>query len=503
MSNISTKTFALAAAAAFATATPLALAPDLAPVAVAQNNQAVDVNKTGTLTINKQEGDPGAATGTVEGTEFTVERVQMTNGLNTAAGWTEAGNIVSAGAGEAAIDTTFTAQTKATDADGVAAFTDLPVGIYKVTEKTNGNYTVAAPFLVTLPLTQQDGSLTYTPTVSPKNQKLDPTKAADDANANIGDQITYTIKAPVPAGDVLQDGSRTISQFRITDDLQQELTYVADSAEVTLAGADDTTLGEGDYTISNDGQNLTVEFTPAGLQRLETLRADNPGLTVQVVFKAEVNAIPANGQIDNTANVYVPNRDEPIQSKPETEKDGDQDTNDTTTQYANVEVTKTLNGNPVEDGKTGNGAEFEIYPCAPEGEGYAVADGAEAIKGTATANSTEVATTFTAQGGDVDSAKAAVASGFGMQLNPTVQYCAVETKAPAGYLVNPDPQLLTLTTKGTDTNRPVYTVAVNDVKDNIFGRLPATGERTMLYILALGLVLFGGGAAYQLSRRNA
>ena len=88
MSNISTKTFALAAAAAFATATPLALAPDLAPVAAAQNNQAVDVNRTGTLTINKQEGDPGAATGTVEGTEFTVERVQMTNGLNTAAGWT-------------------------------------------------------------------------------------------------------------------------------------------------------------------------------------------------------------------------------------------------------------------------------------------------------------------------------------------------------------------------------------------------------------------------------
>lgn len=96
-----------------------------------------------------------------------------------------------------------------------------------------------------------------------------------------------------------------------------------------------------------------------------------------------------------------------------------------------------------------------------------------------------------------------MASGFGMQLNPTVQYCAVETKAPAGYLLNPDPQLLTRTTEGTDTTRPVYTVAVNDVKDNIWGRLPATGERTMLYILALGLVLFGGGAAYQLSRRNA
>lgn len=506
MSTISKKTYALAAAAAFATATPLALAPDLAPVAVAQNNQAVDINKKATLTIHKQEGDPGAATGNIAGTEFVIERVQMVNGLNTAAGWEEAGNIVNAGADAATIDTTFTAPPKQTGADGMVTFDNLPVGIYKVTEKTNGNYTVAAPFLVTLPLTQEDGSLTYTPTISPKNQKLDPTKAADDANANIGDEITYTIKAPVPAGDVLQDGTRTISRFRITDELQTELTYVADSAAVTLIGANegvDVSLQTGDYTITNNGQNLTVEFTAAGLQRLETLRAKNPGLTAQVVFKATVNAIPANGKINNTANVYVPNREEPIPSKPENTDDGDPNTNNTTTQYANVTVTKTLNGNPAEDDKTGNGAQFEIYPCAPDGNGYAVADGAQPIKGTATAADTTLATTFTAQDGDVDSAKAAVASGFGMQLNPTVQYCAVETKAPAGYLLNPDPQLLTRTTEGTDTTRPVYTVTVNNVKDNIWGRLPATGERTMLYILALGLVLFGGGAAYQLSRRNA
>lgn len=507
MSTISKKTFALAAAAAFATATPLAFAPDLAPVAVAQNNQAVDVNKTATLTINKKEGDPGAATGNISGTEFTIERVKMTNGLNTAAGWKEAGDIVSAGADAATIDSSFNAQTKKTGDDGVAKFDNLKVGIYKVTEKANGNYTVAAPFLVTLPLTQEDGTLTYTPTISPKNQKLDPTKAADDANANIGDEITYTVKAPVPAGDVLQNGERTISRFKITDELQKELTYVADSAKVTLIGAKDgvdASLKPEDYTITNDGQKLTVEFTAAGLQRLETLRADNPGLTAQVVFKAKVNAIPANGRIDNTANVYVPNREEPIPSKPEKTDDGDQSGHKTTTQYANVQVTKNLNGNPVEDEKTGNGAQFEIYPCTGTADkGYAVDKDAQPIKGTAAVDGTDLATTFTAQDGDVASAKAAVASGFGMQLNPTVQYCAVETKAPAGYLVNPDPQLLTRTTEGTDTARPVYTVAVNDVKDNIWGRLPATGERTMLYILALGLVLFGGGAAYQLSRRNA
>lgn len=45
MSNLSKKTFALAAAAAFATATPLAVAPDLAPVAIAQQaNNAIDAS---------------------------------------------------------------------------------------------------------------------------------------------------------------------------------------------------------------------------------------------------------------------------------------------------------------------------------------------------------------------------------------------------------------------------------------------------------------------------
>ena len=46
MSNLTKKTFALAAAAAFATATPLAVAPDLAPLAVAQQaNNAIDASK--------------------------------------------------------------------------------------------------------------------------------------------------------------------------------------------------------------------------------------------------------------------------------------------------------------------------------------------------------------------------------------------------------------------------------------------------------------------------
>ena len=97
-----------------------------------------------------------------------------------------------------------------------------------------------------------------------------------------------------------------------------------------------------------------------------------------------------------------------------------------------------------------------------------------------------------------------MADGYFLQFDPEKDYCAVETKAPAGYLVNPDPQHLEKTsTTRSGTERILYTATVNDVKDNIWGKLPATGMRTMLIILGLGALLFIGGAAYQLKRRNA
>ena len=169
MSNLTKKTFALAAAAAFATATPLAVAPDLAPVAIAQQaNNAIDASKPVSLTISKQDNTPGQDQKAISGTEFKVERIKMTNGLNTAKGWEEANEIVEGGATAATVDETI--GTKATGSDGTVKFDNLKVGLYRVTEMTNGDYTVAAPFLVTLPLTEEDGTINYNPTITPKNQ---------------------------------------------------------------------------------------------------------------------------------------------------------------------------------------------------------------------------------------------------------------------------------------------------------------------------------------------
>ncbi|SQG65360.1 surface-anchored fimbrial subunit [Corynebacterium renale] len=508
MSRIARKSFALALAASVATITPVALsAGSFAPVAMAQsnaqNNQAVDLNADVRLTIDKRVGDPGAEGTTAipnDASSFTVERVQMTNALNTAAGWQEASDIVAAGADQA----TVTGEaTTVPVTGGTAVFNDLSVGLYKVTETVNGNYTVAAPFLVTLPLTKDDGTLDYTPTITPKNQLIEPKKNAADTNASVGDNITYTITAPVPAGDVNRDGERTISQFAIDDQLVDNLTYANNTATVTLTGGGDggATLTEGDYTLTTSDNQVQVAFTEDGLQKLATARADNPGLAVELTFDATVKSIPANGQITNQANVTLPNRDEPVQTTPDDTEDSENGS--TATRYVDVQITKTLNGQNIEDGKNGNDAQFQIFECTAttgEGQAYSIADGATALEGTNQEGTAKAGTTLTAQG---EAPAAAVANGYALQFDPEKQYCAVETKAPEGYLLNPDPVALTLDTNVAQGQRPVYVAQVDNIKNNIWGMLPATGERTMLIILAAGLLLFGAGAAYQLRRKNS
>ncbi|WJY68833.1 SpaH/EbpB family LPXTG-anchored major pilin [Corynebacterium auris] len=501
MTRFSRKTLALAAAAAVAASTPLAFAQDTnpSPPQTPQNTQSINLNADVALIIDKRLGEAGAITAPLADTSFVVERVQLSNPLNTAAGWQEASAIASAGAADAPV--TGDSWTETTGENGQAVFEDLTVGMYRVTEVQNGNYTVAAPFLVTLPLIEE-GQVNYRPTIAPKNQQLEPTKAAEDTDVAVGEDIVYTIKAPVPAGDVLRDGTRTINQFRIVDQLQAGLTYNALApARVTITGGPaGATVTEGEhYTLTWDAGNntLTVDFTEAGRQQLAEWRASNPGLTVSVEFNATVTQIPANGRFENIANVYIPNAQVPLPTTPETEEDGSDDT--VTTQYVNVVVAKTVNGENLDGERTGAGAVFQVYECTAQGGSYSVADGATALTGSNEAGNAAADAALTTEGGSA--VAPAAATGYALQFDPEKQYCAVETQAPSGYLLNPDPTPLNLTTT-TEAGRPVYTATVNDVRDTILGRLPATGERTMIILLALGLVLFAGGAAYQLRRKS-
>ena len=498
MSRIGSKTFAIALAAGLAAASPAAFAAPgdttTAAAPSASARQTIDAKATGSLTIDKRSGEVGSEN-KLEGMKFKIEKVQMDNTLDTAAGWKEAGDKVAAGPGAATIDSDFEAKELTTDASGTAKFDGLPVGLYKVTEFAvkGSKYTVGSPFLVTIPMTQEDGSINYNPTVSPKNQLIQPKKTSANNNANVGDNIGYTITAPVPAGDVDKSGARTLPKLQVTDDLSEYLDYASTAERVSVAAKGVDLVRGDDYTVQISGKNLTVDFTGSGLQKLAKARADQPDLAVEIKFDAKVLKIPANGRITNTAVEHINEND--IKTSPTDKTDGP-----TVTHYNDVSITKNLNGNATEDNKNGDGAEFQVFECTGQDGNWTVADGAAPIKGANAQGTAAADATLKAVG--ADKSKAAVADGYFLQFDPAKDYCAVETKAPAGYLVNPDPQHLTASQDKRD-ERVIFTATVNDVKDNIWGKLPATGMRTMLIILGLGALLFIGGAAYQLKRRNA
>lgn len=523
MSSVSQKTMAIAMAAAVAVAGPVG-AGMIAPAATAQplsqpSNAAqarqIDPNATGTFTIQKLLGEPLAPGETVAdrtgyaGVQFRIEQVDLGGlALDTAAGWERASEI-GAGSVAAAPIVAGSAQTVTTNDQG-AATADLKVGVYRVTElaDADSNHSVSTPFLITVPHFE-DGKVVYDLTISPKNQDLQPTKSTVNANATVGDRIFYNIDAPIPAfgpnpeGDQLTISDQLIPELQWTDDADHEpLVAMYTNHEDANANTNPTQFVRGtDYTVSHDASTntLTIDFTQAGLQQLRNARGGNPQLTVGVIFPATLTAIPAGGTVNNTAQVTYNNND----TKPTKPGDNPGD-NTTRTEFADVAVTKQLNGQNVDEGKNGAGAQFQIFRCTNQGgNSWSVANDAQAERLLVNG---QVTTTITAEGA---AGQAAVARATGLNRDRRngeyADYCAVETKGVDGYLNNPEPQPLTFQAATDPAAATTGTLSgtVNNAKNSIWGNLPATGERTMLILLALGLVLFGGGAAYQLSRRNA
>ncbi|OIR43866.1 SpaH/EbpB family LPXTG-anchored major pilin [Corynebacterium sp. NML120713] len=476
------------------------------PAAVAQAQ--VDVNHATKLTIKKYEGEPIGEGGklndlkTIKDVTFKVERIE-TAPLNTAKGWEDVATAGEKKVADLQVDPNFTAKEVATNADGEAVFTDLGVGLFRVTElrAEGAKHSVATPFLLTLPAFE-NGEAKYERTISPKNQILEPKKSLISENTTLGDNARYRIDAPIPAFGPNPEGD----QLRVVDTLAANLKWSQTEHPVlvqVLKSADDkepeTLAVDKHYTVSDAGGNtINVTFTKEGLQKLRDLRAANPGLTVRTEFDATLVDLPENGTIDNTAQVYYSNDEKPHNTTPT------DDPNDgaTTLNFAKVEVTKLLNKQAKDGEKNGAGAEFQIFTCTKQGDGSWKVD-----KGTAAQRvviGDEVKTTLTADKtvAKGDHAGAALAKAEGLNLTKKdskfADYCAVETKGVSGYLNNPEPQPLNY-----DAKTKTLSGSVNNVKDNLFGRLPATGERTMLIILALGVVLFGGGAVYQLRSRKA
>lgn len=474
----------------------------VAPAAPAQAADTIDPNAAVTLNIYKYVGDPVSpqpAPGTaptgldpLPGVTFEVKRLTNVD-LTTSAGWATLSSVTAAqlSDGDTANDGGVTLGgpvTKVTDAQGLASFTnpDIKVGAYLVTEKQLGNYTVAAPFIVTLPHEGANGAWDYTQNVYPKNQKIQPTKAVNDDKATLGQNIDYTVNLPVPAGD--------LTAFGMEDQLVADLTLVASPVTVKASNTKVTLDPATDYTIDTANNKLTVTFTEAGRKKLQEQRVSDPALAVSVGFSATVKSIPTSGVITNTATLIGPNG---MRITTDVDKNGDGKPDPASTTFANLVVTKT--GPAGTDNAALNGAVFELYRCtetAPGSGKYALSDNALTMWTTDAEGKKVTSTTITTAKG-VTGGAASTAQAFDVPVSSTntdatgtipETYCVLETDAPAGFVRNPEPILVTYT-PGEGGNAGTLTASVMNQKNTILGKLPATGAWGVGLILLLGLVL--------------
>ena len=451
------------------------------PTAIAQAD-LVDASRQGSLTINKKDGDPTASgyetMKGLGGVTFNVERVEGID-LTTNAGWADLRNIT---ATELNGHATTDAGSQVTNGDGVARF-DLPVGVYRVTEVQKSGYSVAPPFLITLPFSNANGTWSYDQVVYPKNQTVMPDKKVNDTNATIGSNLAYTINAPVPADD--------LDRFNIVDTLIDNLALMDDPAATVVA--DGVALVPADYVITYDANTLRVNFNRSGLDKLQDARVNNADLEVVVEFQAQVVSIPTSGSITNTAVVELPNGGR---------IDTDADLSATNTLFGNLTINKTSS-------EAGNlaGAEFELYQCVQDAGKWTVQGDALNMATGATADTGDVARTITTvdtNTGDTE----AVANGYGIPLlsnsgsagSELNTYCVVETKAPDTYVRNPEPQPVSV-----DVDNRVLTAKVENHKDSILGQLPATGAWGIGLIFLIGLALLARGlyTSYRDSKATA
>ncbi|ANE05062.1 SpaH/EbpB family LPXTG-anchored major pilin [Corynebacterium crudilactis] len=473
-----------------------------APVAGAQIESTIidDINEIQpTLTIEKYigmpVGDPGeynpeiqTALNTLEkgyGAEFTIERLNID--LTTVKGWNDVKALTPSTLNAAAKDSTFTDRTVTTGKEGTpnpgTVKVNLPVGVYRVTETgapTNVDgvtYQEAAPFFVTLPFTDPaTGKWSYSQTVRPKNQAaVEINKDVRDENVTADSKISYTISAPVPAGN--------LTQLVITDNLPASLTDATNVKVGTNTGTDGAfaALPAGSIDPITDYRNLTISLTEAGLTELQARRATNPDLQILVTFDTTVVEVPENGAIRNDASIDLGGG-----LTYSTQNNG----NHAETRFGDLTIEKVDTAGEL---ITTGSAAFDLYRCDSYGAtttpSYTTVGDKLAANLTTTDGSVILPDTqvWNFVNGELTSSPDSTVEGEHL--------CVVETKAPTGYSLNPEPQPVKFTEDEDDGYAMVVDVTNLTTDEAGGGQLPSTGGMGTMALIAGGLVVAAAGGA--------
>lgn len=486
------KSTSAAAILGLSTITGVAIAPALAPAAVAQTASNIDVNKTGSITIHKRDGaeavtrDDGNVNPNPGGTALpgVTFRVQQVNGVNlgTNEGLAAASKLTVESARAQGLQA---GTTQVTGPDGTANFGNLPVGVYLVTEENAPEgYAPGAPFLVFIPMTNPGNTSqwNYDVNVYPKNSKVNAEKKVEDADQNVSDRVTFTISSDVPS----PASDENISKYIVNDDLQENIVSTTQNdVTVALSDGSQTLTAGADYNVAVDPgtQKVTVTFTPDGLAKLTTAKKANASVKVETKIVATVKAVDdANqGHLVNDATV--------TSNRGGGSGDVTKNTNEVNTYWGKLKIVKTG-----DDNKPLNDAVFELYRCTDAntlGDKVTIGDQSNwttANDGTVTINGLHV--TDYENGAEISAAK---------------KYCLVETKAPNGYELLSKPVEVNFTRAdlaNTNDGTDAITQAANikNVPSN-GPKLPLTGGAGIGLLALLGAALVGAGAFW--AKRNS
>lgn len=460
-----------------------------APVASAQIESTIidDINEIQpTLTIEKYIGDvvtneSGEAIGHVDGDwtipadsdlvpgeGFAFDIYALDYDLTTQAGWAALAGITAADIATDALDD----PTVATTGSDGKVITNLPVGAYLVKEHDRAGYEPAPAFIVTLPFVNSDGVWDYHQTVRPKNQAdaITIDKDVADAGVTLNETLTYTITAMVPEGN--------LEMLQFVDELPTELEFVEGSATVT-AGTTEVPA-----TATVDAPNKLV-INVTDLEAVQAARTADEPLYITAEFQTNVVSLPTDNVIENHALIdfggelkYSTDPDHP-------DYPGDEDTG-TETHLGSLTINKYNNATPPALITTDE-AKFQLYRCAGDDTDGYTTSGSPLKAVTDATNGTTEDEFSTGAAGTVTLEGVQMADWVnGAEATDTL--CIVEIEAPEGFVINPEPQPVTV-------DGYTMTANVTNLPDDVTGQLPATGGMGTMALIAGGLVVAAAGGA--------
>lgn len=189
----------------------------------------------------------------------------------------------------------------ATDQDGKATLSGLPVGAYLVCETSAPSTVVkkARPFIVTMPYADAaTKGWVYHVHAYPKNTVLPaPVKAQriGTNGMNTAGDFTYTITTQIPR---LADKEH-FKYFTVADPMVSQMKDV----KVGNVKVDGQPVAPGHYDqeVVADKDYVAVHFTRDGLNELK----NHPAGTLEITFVGTLETMPDDGVVKNRAYVYV------------------------------------------------------------------------------------------------------------------------------------------------------------------------------------------------------